>query len=137
MNFAVFNSRSLAPKINSLAEYFEELDLTFAIISETWLVEGAILEHVKQELNNGHGLQIIYTNRRTKRGRNTGGGICIIYRRSLINFKQYTFAREGCELVVAKGKLKGDTRSLFVLGTYIPPISPDGDRNSTEKSFTT
>ena len=121
MNFAVFNSRSLAPKIKYLTEFFEENDLALAVISETWLIEGPILEDLKQELSNGYGLHIIYTNRRAKKGRNTGGGVCIVFRKSQICLKQYAFSRDGCEFIAAKGKLKGDTRTFFVIGTYIPP----------------
>ena len=120
-NLAVINARSLAPKIASLTEYFEEKDLSFAIISESWLVEGHIHEEVKNELKHGFGLELIYTNRRPKNGRNTGGGICIVYRPRSIVLKKLTFARDGCEVIAGKGKLKQDGRTIVVIGVHIPP----------------
>ena len=37
INFILTNARSLAPKISSLIHSFEDLDLDFAIVSESWL----------------------------------------------------------------------------------------------------
>ena len=37
LSFIVTNARSLAPKIDSLVDSFEELELSFAVISESWL----------------------------------------------------------------------------------------------------
>ena len=31
------NARSLCPKINSMVDYFNELECTFAIVTETWM----------------------------------------------------------------------------------------------------
>ena len=49
---ALINARSLAPKLESLAENFSERDWTFAIITETWLVKGRILDGVIDELKH-------------------------------------------------------------------------------------
>ena len=38
--FLLTNARSLGPKISSLIDYLNEMSLTFAMISETWLVSG-------------------------------------------------------------------------------------------------
>ena len=38
------NARSLCPKIHSLIDCFEDLQLTFATITETWLCDGEGLD---------------------------------------------------------------------------------------------
>ena len=42
--FLLTNARSLAPKIDSLVDFFEELDAHFCILSESWLVDANGLE---------------------------------------------------------------------------------------------
>ena len=63
MNFILTNSRSLTPKINSLVDYFDERDLAFALVSETWLTSGRDLEHNGADLDAGANIGIIYKNR--------------------------------------------------------------------------
>ena len=41
-HFILINTRSLAPKLDSLIEKFQELELSFAVILETWLAEGPV-----------------------------------------------------------------------------------------------
>ena len=80
-----------------------------------------ILDHLVQELRHGHGLDIIHTNRKQKKARNPGGGICVVFRKNLVQLKLYTFRKNGCELVACKGKFKQDGRSAIIIGAYIPP----------------
>ena len=71
------NARSLSPKIMSLINYFEELDLTIAIITESWLADGKTLDDDLAELELGTNLTVIYKNspvRPTSRRSSAGGG---------------------------------------------------------------
>ena len=39
-NYAFTNARSLAPKMGSFIDTFTELDLAFAVVTESWLRDG-------------------------------------------------------------------------------------------------
>ena len=104
VTFAVVNARSLAPKLDSLVENFEELDIAFAIVTETWFVEGPIYNQSVEELNLGHGIASICHNRKASAGRNTGGGVAIMAKKSLVSLANYPIKRNGCEIVVGKGR---------------------------------
>ena len=71
-NIAITNARSLAPKINSLAAYFEEHSIAVAIVTETWLVDGPELEMGREDLENGHAIAAYYRNRPKINNRNPG-----------------------------------------------------------------
>ena len=84
------NARSLAPKIQSLIEYFEEFGSCFCLVSESWIVDANGLEEQLDELEGGTGLKVIYKNRPPKTSRNKtkrtgGGGVAIVYNLSLIH----------------------------------------------------
>ena len=65
---------------------------------------------------------MVCTNRRAKKGRNTGGGIAVLYKKKIkVNMKKYTFACDGCEIAVARGRLHQDFRMTFVIGLYFLP----------------
>lgn len=57
------NARSLCPKISSLIDCYEELDITFGIVTETWLNDGPTLEEDLIDLEHGSGLGSIVLNR--------------------------------------------------------------------------
>ena len=44
MEFILTNARSLQPKLVSLVDYFDELRITFALITETWLKKDTLVE---------------------------------------------------------------------------------------------
>ena len=123
MHFSVINARSLAPKISSLIENFSEYDWSFAVVSETWFVEGPKFEETIRELSLGHGLDAICQNRNPKQGLNTGGGVAILWRKSKIRLKVFTVRKNGCEVVTAKGKIADCNRSIYIIGIYIPPAT--------------
>ena len=95
--FLVTNARSLAPKANSLATNMNELD--------AWLKEGNRLDRHLIDLDKGENLNIIHRSRRSKRGKNAGAGIAIVYDKTKINLKEYKFKRDKCEIVGASGKM--------------------------------
>ena len=85
LRFVVANARSLAPKIRSLIDYFNELELSFALITESWLKDGPELVDSLQDLEMGEDLKIMHHNRKSRRGRTAGGGVALVYDLSLIH----------------------------------------------------
>ena len=51
------------------------------------------MAEVEDELVNGNGIGLICTNRRPKNGRNPGGGVAILYKKSRVSLKHYSIAR--------------------------------------------
>ena len=90
MNFATTNARSLAQKCNSAVEYFDELDLSFMVITETWLREGRSLSDNVADLEPGAALSLIHKGRTTGRG----GGVGILYKPSRISLKRYQLPKK-------------------------------------------
>ena len=123
LNFICANARSLGPKINSLIDYFDELDLAFAIISETWFKQGNGLENLTTDLKYGHGLKLINKTRPTRPNGQTisGGGVAIIVKNSLAHLKPYNLKKTNYEVVAAAGKLPRTSRRLIVFSVYLPP----------------
>ena len=77
------NARSLCPKIVSLLDYFDELKLTFATITETWLVDGESLEEDLQDLALGSGVSMLCRNR-VVNGKPSGhGGVALAFRNNV------------------------------------------------------
>ena len=115
------NARSLAPKMESLIEYFTEHDLHAAIITESWLKDGEALEEAKTDLEMGEDISIIHRNRRSKRGRTAGGGVLIAYNKSSMRLKEVPIKRGQAEIVCATGKIVGLSRKVVTMSIYLPP----------------
>ena len=120
-DFALFNARSLTPKIKSVSENFDEREWAFAIATETWFVDGDPFEETKRDLKNGCGIDSICANRNATRGRNSGGGAAILFKRSKVSLKQYPIKRSGCEIVATKVWFSDCRRPTFIIGIYMPP----------------
>ena len=71
-NYIVTNARSLAPKMRSAIENFNELDLSLAIITESWLKDGKRLEECVGDLEMGENIRMIHKNRAAKKTRPNG-----------------------------------------------------------------
>ena len=102
---------------------FDELDLQFAIITESWLKDGSTLDRDIIDLEHGTQLKIIYKNRpvRAARARQVGGGVSIIYNKNLCSLRERRIASRKFELVVATGKINGLNRSVAIFAVYIQP----------------
>ena len=73
INIVNTNARSLCPKIDSLIDCFEELDVTLGIVTKIWLPDGTSLNQDVQDLAKGAGLDMLCLNRRPNdRGWSTG-----------------------------------------------------------------
>lgn len=122
LNYINTNARSLRPKITSLIDSFRELDLTYAIITETWFSDGDKLQSEAENLLLGHGLNSFTLNRPPGRAGNSHGGVAIIYRDSLAQAKIFDFPNPDCfEVLCVKFNLIGVKRNVFAISAYMPP----------------
>ena len=116
INFVYTNARSLPPKIGSLIEIFDNYDLHFAAVSETWMTDGKRYEKNVQKLESKENLRIIARNRNAR-----GGGVAIIFNKSRIDLKPLKIKNNKYELVGAIGRTKDCVKKLLVLSAYLPP----------------
>ena len=77
LSILLANARSLAPKTQSLINYFEEIGLHAALITESWLKNGSELQDNIRDLELGKNITYLHHNRKTRRGRTAGG--CLLY----------------------------------------------------------
>ena len=60
VNVALTNARSLTPKIDSMVEAFEEMDLSLMLVSESWLKKGKALDKCLTDLEHADCLSLIH-----------------------------------------------------------------------------
>ena len=117
------NACSLSPKISSLHTYFLEMQLDFAMITESWLKDGQVLDRDVIDLEWGTDLKIIYKNRpKTPAGRRkVGGGVSIIYSKSRCNLRERSIRGNKFELVLAVGRVGKLDRQVAIFCIYLEP----------------
>lgn len=116
------NARSLRPKLTSFIDCFKELELTFAIVSETWFCDGNALELEAENLLLGEGLRIITKNRPPGRMGYSHGGVAIISREAITKVKEIPFNNpESFEVLPIEAKVKDIKRTVYIIAVYIPP----------------
>ena len=116
------NARSLSPKINSLIDCFDELDVSVAAVTETWLNDAHGLEEDLDHLAAGTGLGMLTLNRKQNDRGVSHGGVAIIYHQNKCTFKQIKLCNpDSFEVLAASGKFVGYLRTVLVLACYVPP----------------
>ena len=118
MPFMLANCRSIIQKTESVAEYFQNADVKFAMLTETW-TDKRSEKAIKEKFENENGLGLIG---RSRRGR--GGGVAIVFRKSEIQFRRYVFFSGEYEIVAASAKIPAAKTMLFVFCAYYPPSMP-------------
>ena len=118
-SYAFTNARSLAPKIGSLIDAFEELGLL--VITESWLKVGKDLRDAIADLDGGASIGMVMRNRLSRRKRTAGGGVAVAFNKNRITLKPLPSRVENCEILMTSGKLCGLSRKLVVIAAYIPP----------------
>ena len=68
LNFSLSNARSLAGKIDSLVDIFNEADLNFSMITETWFKNDRDNEQSLKDLKAAENIEFICKNRNTRGG---------------------------------------------------------------------
>ena len=120
-SFGLTNARSLWQKVDSLSDYFLELDLSLAIVTETWLHRGEQLDRFASDCHDRLGLELVYRNRAKTGSSNPGGGVAIVHKPSRIKIVQYPITNKGHEILCVKGRLPNNTRPIFIFAVYVPP----------------
>ena len=121
LTFIVANARSLAPKIQSWIDSFDELDLHFSLMTESWLRDGFRLDQDVEDLELGKNIALIHKNRMSKKKKSVGGGDLIAYNRAKITFKERKIRKSMSEVICAVGRLDGVRRKIIAITVYLPP----------------
>ena len=87
MKLVTANARSILNKIESLGQNFDDLEIDFALVTETWLREGRAERKGIRDIEESLGLSMVQKGRRNRNGR----GVDVIYRDESVNFKRYNF----------------------------------------------
>ena len=117
--FCLTNARSLWAKTRSLYDIFEELEVDCAVVSETWFHNSEDLDQLVCDADKGEGLTFLNYVRKTDGRKNRGGGVSVIARKDSMSIKEFPVRLSGCEIVVARSKLKNNTRPMFIIGVYL------------------
>ena len=119
------NARSLAPKMESLADCMTELEADVSVVTETWLqnraVEGATIDAAGE-----HGLDSFMLNRSViaANGRQYGG-VGIFSRSSSTKLSVVDIANpDNFEVLCVAGKVNKLKEKVVVVAVYIPPNYP-------------
>ena len=138
MSFMLTNARSLVPKLDSMVDAFESLELDFLCVTETWFKGGKELAATLRDLQGKSGLSVIHKSR-DGRGRTRGGGVAIAFNSSSCNFKRRALgpAARGLEIVCVTGRVKKITRKIAVFTVYIPPRTSAADLATLEEVLST
>ena len=118
ISIATANARSVDLKLDSVYSLMNDGDIDVLLLTETWVKSDRNLNRIKDDIVERNGFGFIHYNRPGKRN---GGGVAIIYNRSKLTLEENKFRRDGIEVVSAKGKIKGDTRTFACYSIYLPP----------------
>ena len=116
------NARSLCPKIDSLVDCFEELNVDIAVVTETWLKDGPELDHDLADLELAAGISTLTLNRPPNLAGVAHGGVAVLHRKSMGNFKKIPVPNpDNFEVLPVIGTMSGTSRKIVVIAAYIPP----------------
>ena len=109
-----------------------ETDARIAVVTETWLRDGQLLEEKAYDLAEGAGVGILTKNRKEPAANGvTYGGVAVLWQETHCNFKEVVLRNVGdAEILACAGSLRGHSRTICVLACYLPPNI--GRRSSDE-----
>ena len=116
------NARSLCPKIDSLIDCFDELDVTIGVVTETWLASGESLDKDVKDLTMGTGLGMVCLNRETNDRGVAHGGVAVVHNTASCTLERIDLPNPGgFEVLVTLSNLPGHSRKLLTVACYLPP----------------
>lgn len=109
----------LAPKLDSLLDAFESLNLHFACITEMWFKWGKALGEKLVDLEGGKGIRILH---KSRKGRLSGGGVAVAFNTGRCNSKQRNLKHiyKEHEVLCVVGRIWKIKRKFVVFSVYIP-----------------
>ena len=116
------NARSLAPKMESLADCMYEIEASIAIVTETWLQDRDEGNTVV-DLAGEHGLDVYALNRQdaASNGRQYGG-VAVFSRAASTSFKPFDMPNpEKFEVLCVTGRVSKLREKVAIIAVYIPP----------------
>ena len=116
------NARSLCPKIDSLIDCFEELDVTLGVVTETWLASGTSLDKDIKDLVQGAGLGMICLNRDPNDRGVAHGGVAVVHDTARCTLQRLDLPNpDKFEVLVTLSNVAGHSRKLLTVACYLPP----------------
>ena len=109
------NCRSMIQKTEAICDYFENEEVRFGILTETWTNKESEIR-IKEQLENENGLDILM---KSRKGR--GGGVALVYKKSYFQFAKHSFFTGEYEIVAASARVPATKLRLFVFCVYYPP----------------
>ena len=119
------NARSLAPKIESLADCMGELEADTAVVTETWMQNSAV-DNAAIDVAGEFGLDSFVLNRNViaANGRQYGG-VAVFARSSSTKFSRVEINNpDNFEVLCVAGKVNKVKEKVVIIAVYIPPNYP-------------
>ena len=119
INLACVNARSLVEKIDSLITLFEENQLHFALLTETWLDKKHCPPRTMSDLTIGANMNFIRRDRGSR-----GGGVAVVFNPTKIRMNRFQFVKQqndNTELVCSLGNCALTKRKIAAMSIYLPP----------------
>ena len=124
MNFNIINTnaRSLRPKLSSFIDNFNELELSIAVVTETWFADGVRLDREAEDLLLGQNINLITRNRLIGPRGVAHGGVAVLGKASEVKLKELSFPNpEQFEVLPVQVTVANVEKKMFVIAVYIPP----------------
>ena len=113
---------SLRPKIVSFIDSFKELELSLAIVTETWLRDDKLLEDDIEELLLCHNIKALVKSRAPNNLGVSHGGVGVFVRGSDTKIRELPFPNPECfKVLPAEIKVENVSRTIYVVAVYLPP----------------
>ena len=111
----------MKPKKLSLVDCLTELEVDFAVLTETWLQDHTA-DELREELVMGSGFGMVVRNRRPTVNGVCYGGVAVVWRESVGRLAEIQFKNpDGYEVLVGAISLRGHSRKLVIVACYLPP----------------
>ena len=109
--------------MSSFIDSFNELEATFAVVTETWLSSNdRTKEKFTEDLLLGSGISCWMKSRQPNAAGVCHGGVAIMARASTTSMKKFDINNpEDFEILAVQGSIKRVERKCFVIAAYIPP----------------
>ena len=116
------NARSLCPKIESLIDCFDEMEVTLGVVTETWLADGDSLDRDIADLAKGAGLGMLCLKRKPNGRGVAHGGVAVVHNTAACTLARVDLPNpDDYEVLVTLSNLRGHSRKLLTVACYLPP----------------